>query len=75
MELLFSFVCGYIVCIIAPVPGLSRKVLDAWAALGTKIKALISSEEAKLESKTTTTTASPTTPATETTSETTEAKS
>lgn len=39
LSILFYALCGYVVGIIAPVPWISRAVLDIWAKIGAYIAA------------------------------------
>lgn len=36
---LLGVMAGYVLCVLVPLPGVSRFVLDSWAALGAWIKA------------------------------------
>lgn len=45
-----SAVAGYAVAILAPVPVLSRAILDLWASFGSKIKDTVSSILGKFKS-------------------------
>lgn len=44
-----SFIGGYAMAVLAPVPYLSRGILDLWAKFGSKIKSIFSKVETKVD--------------------------